>query len=144
MGFAFMGLLFGPLLGGVITDHVTWRLCFLINLPFGAITAVTLIVIHVPDAKSATATRPTWREAIVRLDLVGCVLFLPPCMMVLLALGWGGTAYAWSSPVIIGLFCGSGVSFIIFLFWEHHKGNEVRLSHSLQNLIKQALYEVLM
>lgn len=43
--------------------------------------------------------------------------------MCLLALEWGGTTYAWGSATIIGLFCGAGGNLLLFLYWEHKKGD---------------------
>lgn len=40
--------------------------------------------------------------------------------MLLLALTWGGGTYSWNSSIIIGLFTGSGVTFIIFVLWQRH------------------------
>lgn len=42
--------------------------------------------------------------------------------MLILALQWGGTRYAWSSATIIGLFCGSFGNLLAFLAWEHRVG----------------------
>lgn len=44
-------------------------------------------------------------------------------IMFLLALEWGGTSYTWNSAMIIGLFCGAGGNFLLFLYWEYKKGD---------------------
>lgn len=48
--------------------------------------------------------------------------------MCLIAMEWGGTTYAWSSPTILGLLCGSLVVFAIFLVVQYHKGNAAMVS----------------
>lgn len=42
--------------------------------------------------------------------------------MLIFAIEWGGTMYAWNSPTIIGLFVGCGTTFLVFVAWEHHVG----------------------
>jgi hypothetical protein len=42
-----------------------------------------------------------------------------------------GITYAWNSPHIIGLFCGAGGTFIVFLAWEYHKGDEAMIPFSM-------------
>jgi hypothetical protein len=51
--------------------------------------------------------------------------------MFLLALDWGGTTYAWSSSIVIGLFCGAGVAFIIFAVWEYRLGDNAMIPLSI-------------
>ena len=51
--------------------------------------------------------------------------------MLLLALEWGGTTYPWDSVTIIGLFCGAGGLFILFLGWEYFRKEEAMLPPSL-------------
>ncbi|KAK0101174.1 hypothetical protein ONS96_006396 [Cadophora gregata f. sp. sojae] len=48
-------------------------------------------------------------------------------MMLIFALEWGGTKYAWSSATIIGLFVGFGATLIVFVVWEHHVGAEAMI-----------------
>ncbi|KAI0403185.1 major facilitator superfamily transporter [Xylaria palmicola] len=118
-----IGIVVGPLIGGVLTQYVTWRWCFYINLPIGAVSALSLFFTHIPDE----TLKPPFSFALLRsivpnLDLTGCALFAPATVMFLLALQWGSTDYGWSSPVVIGLFAGSGATAILFSLWEWRVG----------------------
>jgi len=44
-----------------------------------------------------------------------------------MAINWGGVTYAWRSSMIIGLLCGSGATFLVFLLWEHRQGDAAML-----------------
>lgn len=59
-----------------------------------------------------------------KLDLVGFVLFAPAAIQLLLALQYGGNEFPWHSSTVIGLFCGAGATFVAFLAWNWHKGDE--------------------
>ncbi|KAF4446348.1 putative aflatoxin efflux pump AFLT [Fusarium austroafricanum] len=126
MGFAQLGLISGPLLGGAFTQYTTWRWCFYINLPIGAICAVLILVVHIPDHRAST-DETAMQILRTKLDFTGFVLFCPSIVMLLLALQWGGIEYPWNSATVIGLFCGGGVLFLIFIYWEHRVGAEAMI-----------------
>lgn len=70
--------------------------------------------------------------AIIRkFDLVGFTIFAPFAVILLLALEWGGTEFAWSSVTIIGLFCGAGVLSIVFVVWERRADADAMVPFSI-------------
>lgn len=101
---------------------------FYINLPIGALCALLLVFMRVPDANP----KPRFSVKLLpkllpELDLFGFALFAPASVMFLLALQFGGNDYAWNSSVIIGLFCGSGVMGMLFCLWEYRMGDRAMM-----------------
>ncbi|KAI1820152.1 MFS general substrate transporter [Xylaria intraflava] len=110
----------GPLLGGVFTDRVTWRWCFFINLPIGAVTLI-VITIFFPDPTLKAQEKEPFLTRLMRFDPIGTVIFIPAVISLLLALQWGGIMYPWNNGRIIALFVVFGVLLIAFLFIQWYQ-----------------------
>ena len=104
---------------------------FYINLPVGALVALVVVLISIPDKISKPHWTTVLRNAPSELDLIGFVLFAPASIQFFLALQYGGNQYAWNSATVIGLFCGAGVTFILFLVWNYRQGERAMIPVSV-------------
>lgn len=107
----------GPLLGGVFTERTTWRWCFWMNLPFGAVVIPTLIFFFKPP-RHPESSKPSVLRRLAHIDFVGALLFIPAIIMILLALDRGGSELPWKSATVIGLFLGGAGAGLLFVVWQ--------------------------
>ena len=103
---------------------------FYINLPSGGlVTIVLLLVLHIPAHKHTESISLVRR--LEKLDLVGFAIFTPGIIQLILALEWGGDKYAWNSAKIIGLFCGSFGTLLVFVAWQNRMGKRAMIPLSI-------------
>lgn len=99
----------GPALGGFIVDHLSWRWVFFINIPFGLLSALLLLLAF---KENVERSKP-------KLDYAGTIVLTSSIIALLFALLQGGTSWAWISPQSLGLFATFVLTLLLFLWVEH-------------------------
>jgi EmrB/QacA subfamily drug resistance transporter len=96
----------GPLLGGLLAEHLHWSVIFWINLPIGL---VAFLMTNNVLKRLPRHDRPH------RLDIGGAILMMVATIALLLALTWGGARYAWASAPILTLLATSAAFWLLFV-----------------------------
>ncbi len=108
--------LLGPALGGFITDLLSWRWVFYLNVPFGIASSVLLLVF----------LKEEQRQREHRLDLLGTVTLTLAVTLLILGLLEGSTSWGWSDARTFGCFAGAAVMLLLF-FWQERRAPEPML-----------------
>jgi len=100
--------IFGPTLGGWLTDHISWRATFYVNLPVGII-AIAAMYFQFPDIRPKGVRR--------RLDWAGTLTLIGFIGPLLLALTWV-TEFGWTSMRVEATLAFATAMFAAFLYSE--------------------------
>ncbi|CAJ2509723.1 Uu.00g056230.m01.CDS01 [Anthostomella pinea] len=138
LGLSQLGVVLGPLIGGVLTQKSTWRWCFYINLPLGAPCALFMIFCRIPDQIEKLSPLAILPRLHHHLDLVGFLLFAGSVVQLLLAFEFGGNQFPWNSSTVIGLFVGAVATFVVWCFWNGRRGSAALIPVSM--VVKRAVW----
>jgi EmrB/QacA subfamily drug resistance transporter len=118
-----LAMIAGPLLGGYITDSLSWRWIFYINMPIGGAALIYLaLTLHLPV-----------RKVQHKIDYLGAGVLAVGATAIVLLTTWGGTEYPWLSGQIIGLAVLAAVAIAGFLLIESRAAEPVLPLHVFRN-----------
>src|SRR3954469_15126350 len=113
----------GPLLGGLITEHATWRLIFFVNLPLGA-AALAGLRLYLPAPPVERPDHP--------LDTMGAALLAGATGAFMLTCIWAGQRYAWTSAPIVALIAATVALSVALVAGERHAADPIVPFHLLR------------
>ncbi|OLZ69823.1 MFS transporter [Streptomyces sp. IMTB 2501] len=107
-----LGVVGGPLVGGLVTGHLGWRWAFYVNLPLGIVALVWVrLMLRLPARPPKTRPRIDWAGTAVLTATIGATV---------LAATWAGTTYAWTSWRILALGAVAVLGTVGFVAVERH------------------------
>ncbi|KAJ4339299.1 hypothetical protein N0V95_007822 [Ascochyta clinopodiicola] len=112
-----IGTIVGPVVGGSLVEHASWRWCFHINYPFCGIG----FIVAAYFVRMNATTQLTFAQKLKQTDWIGALLFIGSFTSFLVGLSFGGVQHPWRSvttlaPMIVGL-----VGIAVFLGWQVYK-----------------------
>ncbi|KAI4100505.1 MAG: hypothetical protein L6R37_005420 [Teloschistes peruensis] len=122
--------LLGPILGGLICDHTTWRWVFYLNIPAGLLSLVLIMISMPRDFPYQHAKSKFSIDSIRRIDFTGFFLLLAASILLVTALEEGGTEYSWRSATVLCIFFASVIAWAIFFLRERIESRKHRLDKS--------------
>ncbi|KAF2994210.1 hypothetical protein E8E14_000689 [Neopestalotiopsis sp. 37M] len=121
-----LGLLLGPILGGAISSHSSWRWIFILNVPIAVPTFVIAWIAipkdfpHHGRGRGEKTSRPPLRQSMHRLDIPGTALIFFATLALTSAFEEADKTFPWNSAYVIALLAGSAVMWIVLVLWERH------------------------
>jgi EmrB/QacA subfamily drug resistance transporter len=100
----------GPFIGGFIVDTISWHWIFLINVPFGLLSALMIYI--------GLKNEAIQKKEKVNIDYLGIATLVPALILFLIGLNFGGDKFSWTSLTSFLLFGGAIVLFIVFGYIE--------------------------
>jgi EmrB/QacA subfamily drug resistance transporter len=118
-----LAMIAGPLVGGYITDSLSWRWIFYINMPVGGAALIYLwATLHLP-----------YKKVPHKIDYLGAGMLAIAATSIVLLTTWGGTQYRWGSGQILGLAVVAVAAVVAFLFTETRAAEPVLPLHVFKN-----------
>lgn len=122
--FGFVAALIAAPVAGLFVDYLSWQWALYVTIAAAAVSFVLMLLVpnvqeRVDDGK--------------KLDVAGSVLLALVLVPFSLALSWGGTAYAWTDPIIIGMFAATVVFLIVLVVIERKAQDPIIPGHLFGN-----------
>lgn len=120
--------IFGPIIGGWLTDSVSWRWNFYLNLPICLVVFI-LIMTCFPTLPLTPLASLNSKEKLKLVDFTGITLLFAACASFLVGLEWATKQYAWSHPMVWGLLLATLIMSVAFVWVETKAKNPVMPLH---------------